>query len=189
MSWPSISAARSPISSPTITRTNQVRYTKSPTTYGNLVDGIFECFDKVELEPQRSRLRQSRHDAGDQRADPAQGRARRRWSRPPASATCSRSRAATARTLRSALPARRAADPARAALRGPRAHRRAGRGSSSRSTRPALERSPPALREERRRGGRDLLHELLRQPGARRAGRRDRCASVCLRRYVTTRPS
>src|SRR3954464_704185 len=28
-----------------------VLYAKSPTTYGNFVEGILECFDKVKLEP------------------------------------------------------------------------------------------------------------------------------------------
>src|SRR5882672_8955679 len=31
--------------------TRRVAYAKSPTTYGNLVDGILECFGKVKLEP------------------------------------------------------------------------------------------------------------------------------------------
>ena len=29
----------------------QVVYTKSPTTYGNFVDGILDCFGKARLEP------------------------------------------------------------------------------------------------------------------------------------------
>jgi N-methylhydantoinase A len=32
-------------------RTSEVRYTKSPTTYGNFVDGIAECLRKVEVAP------------------------------------------------------------------------------------------------------------------------------------------
>src|SRR3954467_2875448 len=28
-----------------------VLYAKSPTTYGNFVEGILDCFDKVKLEP------------------------------------------------------------------------------------------------------------------------------------------
>ena len=51
MPWPSISAAPSPISSPTITTASQVVYAKSPTTYGNFVDGILDCFAKAKLEP------------------------------------------------------------------------------------------------------------------------------------------
>ncbi len=31
---------------------HQVAYTKSPTTYGNLVDGMLDCFAKAKLEPQ-----------------------------------------------------------------------------------------------------------------------------------------
>ena len=34
--------------------THQVAYTKSPTTYGNFVDGILECFDKAGLTPEQA---------------------------------------------------------------------------------------------------------------------------------------
>ena len=36
--------------------TNQVLYTKSPTTYGNFADGIMECFGKVSLSPRDAAL-------------------------------------------------------------------------------------------------------------------------------------
>ena len=32
-------------------QTQEVIYAKSPTTYGNLVDGILECFAKAKLSP------------------------------------------------------------------------------------------------------------------------------------------
>src|SRR5437764_8269372 len=31
--------------------TSRVAYTKSPTTYGNLVDGVLDCFAKAKLDP------------------------------------------------------------------------------------------------------------------------------------------
>ena len=31
--------------------TRRVAYAKSPTTYGNLVDGVLDCFAKAKLEP------------------------------------------------------------------------------------------------------------------------------------------
>src|SRR5271170_4203825 len=36
--------------------TNQVLYTKSPTTYGNFADGIMDCFGKVSLSPRDAAL-------------------------------------------------------------------------------------------------------------------------------------
>jgi len=33
-----------------------VLYTKSPTTYGNLVDGVLDCFLKAKLEPKAASL-------------------------------------------------------------------------------------------------------------------------------------
>ena len=51
MWWRSISAARLPISSPSITTARKCVYTKSPTTYGNFVDGILDCFAKAQIEP------------------------------------------------------------------------------------------------------------------------------------------
>src|SRR5271154_7210641 len=36
--------------------TNQVLYTKSPTTSGNFADGIMECFGKVSLSPRDAAL-------------------------------------------------------------------------------------------------------------------------------------
>ena len=34
--------------------THQVVYTKAPTTYGNFVDGIVECFEKAGVRPDQS---------------------------------------------------------------------------------------------------------------------------------------
>ena len=51
MPWPSISAAPSPIWSRTITRTVRSSTPRVPTTYGNFVEGILDCFAKVKLEP------------------------------------------------------------------------------------------------------------------------------------------
>ena len=34
--------------------TGNAAYTKSPTTYGNFVDGILDCFDKGNLTPAES---------------------------------------------------------------------------------------------------------------------------------------
>src|SRR5215472_3690238 len=36
--------------------TRTVVYTKSPTTYGNLVEGVLDCFLKAKLEPNAARL-------------------------------------------------------------------------------------------------------------------------------------
>jgi N-methylhydantoinase A len=33
---------------------HQVAYTKSPTTYGNLVDGILDCFGKAKIRPDQA---------------------------------------------------------------------------------------------------------------------------------------
>ena len=75
--------------------TRRVAYAKSPTTYGNFVEGILDCFGKAKLDAARGELRQSRHHARHQRADPAQGRQGRAGHHARASATCWRSRAAT----------------------------------------------------------------------------------------------
>ena len=32
-------------------RTNSISYTKSPTSYGNFVDGVFDCFGKSKITP------------------------------------------------------------------------------------------------------------------------------------------
>lgn len=36
--------------------TREVRYAKSPTTYGNLVDGILDCFEKADIAPRDAGL-------------------------------------------------------------------------------------------------------------------------------------
>src|SRR3982074_1283958 len=73
-----------------------VAYTKSPTTYGNLVDGVLDCFAKAKLEPRAASF--VNHgttlviNALDQRIDPAQrrqGRARHHQRLP----RCARDRA------------------------------------------------------------------------------------------------
>ena len=97
--------------------TQKVIYTKSPTTYGNFVEGILDCFAKAQIDPAIGEFLQSRHDAGHQFADPAPRRAHgtRHLGGIPRRA---RDRARqSARSFRSALSARRAADPARAAFR------------------------------------------------------------------------
>ena len=75
--------------------THAVVYTKAPTTYGNFVEGILDCFAKAEVAAGRGELPQPRHDAGDQCADSAQRRQGRAGHDAAAFATCSRSRAAT----------------------------------------------------------------------------------------------
>ncbi len=52
--------------------TQKVIYSKSPTTYDNLVEGILDCFNKAQAQTGASFNRQPRHDAGDQFVDPAQ---------------------------------------------------------------------------------------------------------------------
>ena len=185
MPWPSISAAPSPISSPTITTAAQVVYTKSPTTYGNFVDGILDCFAQGEARSAGRELRQSRHDAGHQLADPAQGRQGRAGHHHGLPRRARDRARQPARPVRSALPARRAADPARrCASRSPSASAARAR-SSRRSTSPRSTPLAEKLKALRHRGGRDLLHELLRQSGARGAAPPRRCARCCPDVYVT----
>src|SRR5262245_24437907 len=38
------------------TETHRVAYAKSPTTYGNLVDGVLDCFGKARLDPHAASL-------------------------------------------------------------------------------------------------------------------------------------
>ena len=161
-----------------------VVFTKSPTTYDNFVAGVLDCFAKAKLDPRAAILPQSRHDAGHQLADPAQGRqsgvghdaglSRR-------AGDCTRQ---SARSVRSALPARRSADPARVCGSRWRSASAARARLSSRwtSTRCRARRQAQGAR---RRVGRDLLHEFLRQPAARGAGRRRLLRRLLPDVYVT----
>ena len=113
----------------------QVVYTKSPTTYGNFVEGILDCFAKAKIEPQRRRFRQPRHHAGDQFA--------------ASSARARKAALVTTKGFRDVLEIARGNRPdpfdlhyrrdeplipRDAALRGRRAHRRRRARSSRRST-------------------------------------------------------
>ena len=134
--------------------TQKVAYTKSPTTYGNFVDGILDCFEQGEDRTGRRALLQSRHDARHQRADPAPRREGRAGHDRGLSRRARDRARQPARSLRPALSARRAAHSARAALRGRGAHRRQGRGHRFRSTSPRSNNWPIELNAARDRGRR-----------------------------------
>ena len=131
-------AAPSPTSSPSTRRPARSMVGKALTTPQRPVARRHRR-DRARSRDRRSRrcrdlLRARRHDR-DQRHHRAQGRARRRWSRRAASATCSRSAAATVPTSTIFMPRRRSRS-CRAHLRFEVAERVDAEGSVLRAARP-----------------------------------------------------
>ena len=158
--------------------TQKVIYSKSPTTYDNLVEGILDCFNKAKIKPARGVAGQPRHDPGDQFPDPAQGREDRAGHEPRLSRHSGNRPRQSARSLRSALSARRAIDSARAAPRSSRAHGQQGR-SCHAARFAGAGKTRRRNQKTRRRVGGDFFHELLHQSGARRSGRREAERTCC----------
>ncbi len=156
----------------------QVVYTKSPTTYGNFVDGILDCFGKAKLDPHAANFVNHGTTLVINSLIQRKG---------------AKAALVTTKGFRDVLEIARGNRPdpfdlhyrrdeplipRAVALRGDRAHRQQGRDRDA-----ARRRGAQAARGEaqgaRHRGSRDLLHELLRQSGARGAGGGHRCARCC----------